>query len=66
MASFVNFIYNYCTEFVFNLANLLALSYYEINALIFVVAWPLITLFLLIIFIFQIIKLIKRKNRAIT
>lgn len=39
-------IYAYCTDFVINLANIFGLSYYEINAIIFCVAWPLITILL--------------------
>lgn len=27
----VNWVYNYCTDFVINLTNILNLSYYEIN-----------------------------------
>ncbi len=40
-------IYAYCTDFVINTANLLGLSYYEINAMIFCIIWPLLTLWLL-------------------
>jgi len=40
----------YCTDFVINVANLLALSYYEINALIFCIIWPIVTIILLVIY----------------
>lgn len=48
----VNFLYAYCTDFVINLANITGLSYYEINAIVFCVIYPLLTFglpFLLII-----------------
>jgi hypothetical protein len=53
------FIYAYCTDFTINLANLIHLSYYEINALIFCVFWPMITVVLFIVFIIQNIRLNK-------
>lgn len=39
----VMYLYGYGTDFTINLANLLGLSYYEINAIIFCIAWPIIT-----------------------
>jgi hypothetical protein len=57
-------IYTYCTDFVINLANLLNLSYYEINAWIFCIIWPLVTVVLLIIRTFQILyKVFKTINK---
>lgn len=44
-------LYAYCTDFVINLANLLGLSYYEINALIFCLLYPLVLIILLVIYI---------------
>jgi hypothetical protein len=56
-------IYAYCTDFVINLANLCNLSYYEVNAWIFCIIWPLVTVVLLIIRTFQILKnFINRKE----
>ena len=43
----------YCTDFVINVANLLGLSYYEVNTLIFIVIWPLLTILLLGVFSIQ-------------
>ncbi|MFM2156191.1 MAG: hypothetical protein RL516_940 [Bacteroidota bacterium] len=49
----ISFLYNYCTDFVINLANFTELSYYEINFILFCVVYPglivgmPITLFLL-------------------
>lgn len=50
-------IYCYCTDFVINVANITTLSYYEINAIIFCVLWPLITITLIFIYIIQRIRL---------
>ena len=38
----VNGLYVYCTDFVINLANLLNLSYYELNFLFFCILYPLL------------------------
>lgn len=57
------FVYGYCTDFVINLANLLGLSYYEVNALLFVFLWPLLTVVLLLIFAKQEV-LLARLRRA--
>jgi len=37
-----NALYVYCTDFIINLANLSALSYYEINFIIFIILYPLL------------------------
>ena len=66
MENLIKFLYTYCTDFVINLANLLHLSYYEINALIFVIIWPLVSILLLLLFLFQILFLIKRQNNTIS
>lgn len=39
-------LYVYCTDFIINLANLSGLAYYEINFIIFCLLFPLLTLFL--------------------
>lgn len=46
----ISYLYAYCTDFVINLANLFHLSYYEVNALIFCVVWPILTIILLVLF----------------
>jgi hypothetical protein len=33
-------VYNYCTDFVINLANILNLSYYEVNFILFILLYP--------------------------
>jgi hypothetical protein len=63
---FLIFIFNYCTDFVINLANLLKLSYYEINAFIFCLGWPLITISLIILYLSELRKVrrpVKRSNK---
>lgn len=40
-------IYGYCTDFVINVANITGTSYYEVNAFIFCILWPLLTILLL-------------------
>lgn len=47
------FVYGYCTDFILNTAQLLGLSYYEINALLFVGLWPTLTVILLAITVYQ-------------
>lgn len=34
--------YNYCTDFVINAANLLNLSYYEVNFILFIIGYPVL------------------------
>ena len=46
-------LYVYCTDFIINMANLLGLSYYEINAFVFCFLYPILTLTLLVVFILQ-------------
>jgi hypothetical protein len=57
-------VYVYCTDFVINLANLFSVSYYEINALLFCILWPAVTVILLLIFIMQKIRLIKITDKG--
>ena len=59
------FVYAYCTDFVINIANIFNLSYYEINAIIFCIIWPLLTVVLILFNIYKIIllkKIIHRHN----
>jgi len=53
----VNFIYAYCTDFVINIANVLGLSYYEVNTFIFVILYPLLIIGLTCLFVIQILRL---------
>jgi hypothetical protein len=59
----ISFLYNYCTDFVINLANFIGLSYYEINFILFCVVYPtLIVGFPILLFILK-RKLNKIKSR---
>jgi len=49
----VNFVYNYCTDFIINLANLFYLSYYEINFIIFCLLYPLLVVGLTVVYFVQ-------------
>ena len=53
----VNFVYAYCTDFVINLANILGVSYYEVNTFIFVILYPLLIIGLIYLFIIQVLRL---------
>ena len=57
------YVYVYCTDFVINLANLLGLSYYEINTLFFIIIWPVITLGLILVYFVQVLRLKKKRSR---
>lgn len=50
-------VYVYCTDFIINVANLLSISYYDVNAMIFCILWPAITIILTSIYIIQKIRL---------
>ena len=49
----IDHIYVYCTDFVISLANLLGLSYYEINFLLFIVLFPLALAVSFVVFLWQ-------------
>ena len=51
------FLYGYCTDFVINLANILHLSYYEINFILFCLLYPLLLIFSFIFYFTQVRKL---------
>ena len=64
MESFGVGIYEYCTDFMLNLAWLTGLSYYEVNAYLFVVLMPILTVLLVVMMVWQYIRYWKllRKN----
>jgi len=61
MERLIHEIYVYCTDFIINLANILDLSYYEINAIIFCFLYPLLIVGLTGIYLIQKIRLNKLK-----
>jgi len=56
----INIVYWFCVDFVVNLGNLLGISYVETNGLLFLILFPLCTLVLLMIVIFQGIRILIR------
>lgn len=58
-----NWLYIYCTDFIINVFNVTKLSYFEVNALIFCIIWPALTVVLILIYMSQKIKLNYRKYR---
>ena len=61
MERLIHEIYVYCTDFIINLANILDLSYYEINAIIFCFLYPILIVGLTGIYLLQKIRLNKLK-----
>jgi hypothetical protein len=53
MIELVNLLYVYCTDFIISLANLLHLSYYEVNTFFFCILYPLGLVLLLVVFFWQ-------------
>lgn len=49
----VNWVYNYCTDFVINLANILNLSYYEINFILFIIVYPALVVGISFLYLIQ-------------
>ncbi len=45
-------LYVYCTDFIINMSNLIGISYYEFNFIIFCIVFPFLTLFLGIRFLY--------------
>ncbi len=62
MTDLIKFIYAYCTDLVINLANILNLSYYEVNLILFCVLYPLLTIGLVLLFFIQKQRLKKLKR----
>lgn len=54
-------IYGYCADFMINAANLTQTSYYEVNAFIFCILWPSVTLFLLIWYVHLKVKIARQE-----
>lgn len=46
-------VYNYCTDFIINLANIFNLSYYEINFILFIILYPLLIAAVIFLYILQ-------------
>lgn len=46
-------LYVYLTDFVINVSNLLRLSYYEVNFLLFIIIYPMLFAVAVILFLYQ-------------
>jgi hypothetical protein len=53
MREIIDSVYVYCTDFTIFLANMFGITYEDSNALIFCIVWPLFTIFLFLLFFFQ-------------
>jgi hypothetical protein len=58
-------LYVYCTDFIINMSNLLGISYYEFNFIIFCLVLPFLTLLLGIRFLYLNYKLYKIKKATL-
>ena len=55
----VAFLYVYCTDFIINLANILGVSYYEVNTILFCTFYPLLIVLSILIYIMQLLRYYK-------
>lgn len=46
-------LYVYCTDFIINLANVLSLSYYEVNFGIFIIIYPVLFFTAMLVYFVQ-------------
>lgn len=53
MEDLIKKVYVYCTDFIINLANILDLSYYEVNTFIFCILYPITIIGLIVIYLIQ-------------
>ena len=53
LIAFFNHTFAYCTDFVINCANILNLSYYEINFILFCVLYPMLLFGTILTYIIQ-------------
>jgi hypothetical protein len=58
-------LYVYCTDFIINMSNLLGISYYEFNFIIFCIVFPFLTLFIGIRFLYLNYSLYKIKKSTL-
>lgn len=63
MSEIITFIYWYCTDFCVNLANLLGVSYVEVNMVLFLLLFPALILVLVVLNIYRyFLKLTHKTN----
>jgi hypothetical protein len=59
----ISILYNYCTDFVINLANYTKLSYYEIKFILFCIVYPALIIGMPVFLFYLGRKLRLRKNK---
>ena len=62
LLTLVNSVYAYCTDLTINLANLLNLSYYEINFVLFCLLYPTLIVSSVLLYTIQKIRLKRIKK----
>ena len=61
--SLIDIIFDWCVEILIYWAKVFGISYNEINVYIFCIIWPILTLFLIGIIIYQQLKILKLKGK---
>ena len=59
----IDIIFDWCVEILIYWAKVFGISYNEINVYIFCIIWPILTLFLIGIIIYQQLKILKLKGK---
>lgn len=63
MQEIINILYVYCTDFIINLANVTDLSYYEVNAVVFCLLYPILLFLLPFLYLVQRFRLSSVKGK---
>jgi len=63
LVEFAKSLYAYCTDFIINLANILNLSYYEINFFVFCLLYPILIVGSIALYVMQKRRLKNIKNK---
>ena len=50
IVAFFKFVYVYCTDFIINISNIIKISYYETNLIIFCFIYPFLCVLLPIVY----------------
>ncbi|MBP7281191.1 MAG: hypothetical protein KBA66_06435 [Leptospiraceae bacterium] len=61
--SLIDIIFDWCVEILIYWAKVFGISYNEINVYIFCIIWPILTLFLIGIIIYQQLEILKLKAK---
>lgn len=58
-------VFDWCVELLLRVAAVLGLSYNEINVLIFCIAWPIFTLLLIAVAVYQHLRIRRLKRKLL-